>query len=292
MRPIVDRVWKLLTSVKLALGLIIAIAGLGAGSTFFPGTRFFSSPVFLALAAAFCLNLACCAVDRFAGRITRRAPLRLGPDLVHLGLLVLIAGALVTALSRGEGLAYLGEGDSVRLPDGGSLELVSFSFERWPDGRPKDWVSTVRVTGPDGGVVVPSFAIEVNRPLRLGRMRLFQSTWAVEDTAVLADTEGTQHALANGDSVAAGGSTVLFQGRASEDPSAPAVFDVTDSAGTARHAVSAGATLAGLTLVSVSSRALTGLKAVVDRGFPVALAGFALAVAGLALWLVQKRRAA
>jgi cytochrome c biogenesis protein len=278
--------------VKLAMGLIIAIAGLGAGSTFIPGSRFFSSPVFLALAAAFCLNLACCAVDRFAGRITRRAPLRLGPDLVHLGLLVLIAGALVTAMSRGEGLAYLGEGDSVRLPDGGSLELVSFSFERWPDGRPKDWVSTVRVTDRDGGIVVPSFPIEVNRPLRLGRMRLYQSTWAVEDRVVLADTDGEELTLVNGDSVPVGSGRLVFQGRSSDTPAAPAVFDVTDSAGTTRHAVSAGAMLAGFTLVSVSSRALTGLKAVVDMGFPVALAGFALAVAGLALWIYQKRRVA
>jgi cytochrome c biogenesis protein len=289
---IVDRAWKLLTSVKLALGLILAVAALGAASTFIPGSRFFSSPVFFALTAAFCLNLACCAIDRFAGRMSRRAPLRLGSDLVHLGLFVLIAGALITARYRGEGLAYLGEGDSVQLPGGGSLKLVSFAFERWPDGRPKDWVSTVQVTGSDGGVVVPSFAIEVNRPLKLGRMRLYQSTWTIEDTAVLEDATGTEHRLTTGDFLRAGGGNLVFRGRSGDDPSAPAVFDVTDSTGTHRREAPPGATLAGLTLASVSSRTLTGLKAVVDTGSPVALAGFTLAAAGLALWIVRSRRVA
>jgi len=210
---IIDRAWKVLTSVKLALGLILAVAALGAASTFIPRSRFFSSPVFFALMAAFCLNLACCAVDRIAGRLSRRAPLRLGPDLVHLGLLVLLAGALITARYRGEGLAYLGEGDSVQLPGGGSLKLVSFAFERWPDGRPKDWVSTVQVTGSDGGVVVPSFAIEVNRPLKVGRMRLYQSTWTIEDTAVLEDADGEEHRLTSSGSVRTGSGN-LGAGRA------------------------------------------------------------------------------
>lgn len=67
---------------------------------------------------------------------------------------------------------------------------------------------------------------------------------------------------------------------------------MTDSTGTRRREVPPGAALAGLTLTSVSSHTLTGLKAVVDTGFPVALAGFALAAAGLALWIVQRRRAA
>ena len=135
------------------------ITGLGYSS-------FFKSWLFLVPCVLFFINLAVCTVDRLAGRLKRKARRRYGPDLVHVGLLVLIVGALFTATGRQEGTFFLGLGDSIDLPMGYRLRLLDYAYQQYEDGRPRDWISTVEARRGES-LLEASYPIEVNRPLRL-----------------------------------------------------------------------------------------------------------------------------
>lgn len=139
-------IYDLLKSVKTAIVLIITILALALVATLIPQGNeegfyletygslgsiilfldfhtYWRSLVFLAPMGLFALNLLTCTVRRLVVRFKRRDPLRLGPDIVHISLLMLIAGGVITLVSRQEGFVFLGEGDSAELPNG--TELVS-----------------------------------------------------------------------------------------------------------------------------------------------------------------------
>jgi hypothetical protein len=209
------------------------------------------------------------------------------------GLLVLIVGALLSVFGRQQGMAYLGQGDEIRLPGGYSLRLLSCSYEQWPDGRPKDWISTVQVSR-DGAVQLPSCAIEVNRPLKIGGIKVYQASFAREDTAVLKDAAGEVHHIRSGQGFGWEGGTLLFRGLEGSSPEPgedTAVFENWEGqAMTASYRVAVPQAIAGCTLVALSSRELTGLKAVKDPGFIPVVAALAMFAAGLTLTLIQKRK--
>ena len=133
----------------------------------------FSSAAFLILSAAFSVNLASCTARRIAGH-RKRTRRTFGADIIHLGLLILMAGAIVSSQTKEEAVLFLNEGDSLTLPSGKYLNITDFQFDRWDDGRPKDWITTVEIAAaPDkpGDVV----SIEVNKPLRIDGLVIYQS---------------------------------------------------------------------------------------------------------------------
>ncbi len=200
-------------SVRLALLLIVLIVVLSLLATLVPQGRpeswyqaryapgilavitflhlagFFRSAIFLVPIGFFTASLACCTVDRLVRRVRTGAPHRYGPDLVHIGLLVLVAGGLVTAMGRQETTWSLGEGDEAGIGSGYTLRLVSFQYLRYDNGSPRDWISTVNVAR-EGRDEIAAFPIEVNHPLRLKGITVFQSTFEVNGTLRLRDPEG------------------------------------------------------------------------------------------------------
>ena len=254
--------------------------------TFLGYGNFFKSPLFLVPCAPFFVNLAVCTVDRVAGRLRRKARRRYGPDLVHLGLLVMIVGALLSTWGRREGSFYLGRGDSIDLPMGYRLTLLDYVDKRYEDGRPQDWVSTVQASRGEK-VLAASYPIEVNRPLRLRGLRIYQSSFKREDTAQLREPGGQTLPIRDGQYFEWQDGILYFAG-------------IQD--GKARFERWKGHTLAETlslaeaqpvgpyTIVGLSSRELTGLKAVRDPGFLPVLAALLVVVAGLALTFIQKSR--
>jgi len=302
--------YRLFKSVKLAVGSILILAVLCLLSTLIPQGLdpahylnrypqplgrlivalgfhdFFRSPGFSIPCLLFAVNLSVCAASRCFGRLRRGLRLRLGPDLIHAGLLVVIAGALVSARLRWERTFFLAPGDPpAELPGGCTLRLLDYRQDRYPDGRPKEWVSIVSVQA-RGGTLIGSYPIRVNHPLRLPRLKIHQTSIQREDTALLLGPDGGLSAIHRGQYFEWRGAILVFAGIENGE----AVFERRQGrARPAVHRLSVSQRIGAYRLVGLSSRELSGLTAVRDPGFIPAAAGLALVAAGLGLAFVQKK---
>jgi len=171
--------------------------------------NFFRSLLFLVPAALFFVNLTVCTVYRLATRIKRKARLRLGPDIIHIGLIILMLAGIVTLFGRREGSVYLAPGDSVKIPGGYELVLNSFTYEVYRDGRPKEWVSDVEF----GKSVSKArkYRIKVNKPLKAGTLNIFQYSYRDLSSVVLkalsGEKNGTTYSMHPGNSIREAGAT-------------------------------------------------------------------------------------
>jgi len=315
---IVGAIYRFLRSVRLAVVVSLILTALLLVSTLVPQgepqafyqaryspivyglvmmfgfDRFFTSALFLLPALLFSVNLGVCAVDRVVRRTRTRAKLRLGPDLIHIGLLVLIASGLATALGRQATDLSLGVGDTAGVSPGYTLRLVDFQYLTYPDGSPRDWISTVSVSK-DGQVRIPSFPIKVNHPLRLHGVRVYQSTWGIEGSLQLRDQTGTSVTATTGQGFQDGDSFWMFsQVQKSGNAAHPwrAVFDEyrgQETSPASTKTVENGEAIGPYTVESVSAREVTGLTAEKDPGGVPFLIAAGLIVVGLALTFIQKR---
>lgn len=170
MKSFFDRFYDALRSVKLAVVLLVllalfAIAGgiipQGKSASFYlqnyPGLgsrillglgldHVFSSFLFLLVSAVFAVNLTVCTFHRLTNEFSKpREKRRHGPDLLHIGLIILLFGGILSSRSRTETFMNLRKGDSARLPGGAKIVLVDLKYDQYPDGRPKSWESTVAI---------------------------------------------------------------------------------------------------------------------------------------------------
>jgi cytochrome c biogenesis protein len=237
------------------------------------------------------VNLAACTIRRFARQLRRPARRRHGPDLLHLGLIVLMVGAVVSWLAKGTGSVTLAPGESVTLPDGSTLTVTDFRYERYADGRPKDWVSTLRITKA-GVVALDGFELRVNRPLRRGGFTFYQSTYGTVWQLSLRDDAGVEQVLHEGEQAVVGGTTILFMTAEETDGSATgrAVIQVGegDTAQVAR--VASGDRVGSATVSEVRGVLATGIEAVADPGWPMVAVALALIAIGTTLTFYQKLR--
>lgn len=101
---------------------------------------------------------------------------RFGSDVVHLGLLVILAGGLTSALAGKRSQIALREGQTAAVPGAAfSVRLDRFDTEYYPQGGVKDWKSTVTVV--EKGASVLTRAVEVNHPLTYRGFALYQSSY-------------------------------------------------------------------------------------------------------------------
>jgi cytochrome c biogenesis protein ResB len=311
----IKAIYHFLKSPRLAVVVILVIASLSLLATLVPQRLsdawyqahygavayglisalgmegFFRSVLFLAPVCLFTVNLGVCAVDRFVGRVRRGAPNRFGPDLVHIGLLVLIAGGLVTGLGRQEQSWTLAAGDVADLTPAYSITLVSLESKLYENGSPKEWTSTVKVMH-DGKEELSAYPVQVNHPLRLHGLSVYQADWGIDGTLQLADPEGKliSPPPSPGDWFEDGGTRWVFM-RFQKDG---AWWQVSWSQYRGGEVVSTrtlgmGQTIGPFTVRGIDAHEVTGLKAVRDPGYAPFLAALVLVMAGLALTFFQKR---
>ena len=111
------------------------------------------------------------------GLLARKRRLgRFGSDVVHLGLLVILAGGFVSGLGgRRADLALL-EGQTADVPNAAfRVRLDRFETEYYPQGGVKDWKSTVTVI--EGGAPVLTRVVEVNQPLSYRGFSFYQTNY-------------------------------------------------------------------------------------------------------------------
>jgi len=125
--------------------------------------------------------------DRLAAR--RGVAGRVGPLLVHAGMVVLMLGAAWGALAGNRLERFLAPGNSLELLDRGgrtqlTVALDGFRIERDPAGRPEQFRSSLRLIPPaeaaaEGSRPPLEAEISVNHPLRHQGITLYQADWSL-----------------------------------------------------------------------------------------------------------------
>ncbi len=114
-----------------------------------------------------------------------------GADTVHLGLLVILAGGIVSGLWSVRNEIALREGETVAVPRAGfDIRLDKFETEYYPQGMVKAWKSTVTVVA--AGRPARAATIEVNRPLSHGGFSFYQTSYGWDWDAAEVEVEATK----------------------------------------------------------------------------------------------------
>jgi len=232
-----------------------------------------------------------CAVDRLIIRFKRKIKKKLGPDILHIGVLILIIGTVITALGRRENVFYLGEGDTVQLPGKYSIHLKSFKYIKYEDGRPKDWISTIDVEK-NQELIIDSFSIEVNKPLKIGSMKVYQDSYYKKNKLILKDSKGNKYTITSGQGFESEDILLIFVD-IEKDEINPyrnrAVFKkLKDNKLISVLYKTVSNKIGDFTIESISSQYFTGLKVVVDPGFIPVIFSLILIAFGITLTFVQK----
>ncbi len=118
------------------------------------------------------------------GRIAARQGVvgRIGPILIHLGMILLMIGATYGSLNSRTIEKFLVPGRSIDLLNKNeeknlTIELQKFQIERDPQGRAEQYRSLVHIVEPNGNN--QSKEISVNYPLRYKGLTLYQADWSL-----------------------------------------------------------------------------------------------------------------
>ena len=118
------------------------------------------------------------------GRLAARQGVigRVGPILIHLGLIILMIGATYGSLNGQSIEKFLAPGRSIDLLDknkekGLTIKLQKFKIERDPQGRAEQYRSIVNIIEPSGDEKEKE--ISVNYPLRYKGLTLYQADWGL-----------------------------------------------------------------------------------------------------------------
>jgi cytochrome c biogenesis protein len=123
--------------------------------------------------------------DRLAAR--RGVVGRIGPLLVHAGLVVLMLGAAWGALAGQRLERFLAPGRDLELIDSRgrtqlTLTLDDFTIQRDPAGRAEQFTSRLRLQPPpgtEGETGTRSAEVSVNHPLRFRGLTVYQADWSL-----------------------------------------------------------------------------------------------------------------
>jgi cytochrome c biogenesis protein len=99
-----------------------------------------------------------------------------GSDIVHIGLIIIIIGGIVSGLGGFRTDLNISEGETIPIPQADfKLRLDKFVTEYHPNGSVKDWKSTLTVI--ENGSDISSKTIEVNHPLSYKGIVFYQSRY-------------------------------------------------------------------------------------------------------------------
>ena len=131
-------------------------------------------------------------INETDGRIAARKGVigRLGPILIHLGMIVLMIGATYGSLNGQTIEKFLAPGRSLDLLDKNkekvlTIELQNFKIERDPQGRAEQYRSKVNIIDPNGNIEAKE--ISVNYPLRYQGLTLYQAEWSLAAVTIKFD---------------------------------------------------------------------------------------------------------
>ncbi len=246
---------------------------------------FFGSILFIIPSFLFFANLSACTVKRFVRELRKKGKRHFGPDILHVGLMILVIGSVWSFSGHQQGSVMLAPGDGVNLPDGAVLHLDDFRFERYDDGRPRDWVSVVSILK-DGKSVRDRVEVRVNAPLHYEGLTFYQASYEEVPALALSDSAGTEYLLAQGEERVVDGLAYLFMAPDADGKRAVMRLGSGLEGRTVKHGP--GEAVGALRVVGLRPQLAAGLEAVSDPGYPLVFAALALIAAGTAWTFAQK----
>lgn len=249
--------------------------------------NFFRSWLFLIFSSLFFINLATCSILRLHRRIRRKAPLRLGPDIIHLSLLLIIVLGVFVLFTRQETMVMLEAEDSFFLPDGTEISLVVFEIEYYEDGRPADWVSRILVKSGDKS---QEYSLEVNKPFQHGSYRIFQSAFDLKPHAIIRDDDH-DHELNRRDGLPVDEGALYLMDIHDIEGEAYGTFFLTKDSNSQDYeelVLKSGDSFHGYFVDDLFITKTTGLQIVYQPGNTLILAALLLFCVGLAVTFYQK----
>jgi cytochrome c biogenesis protein ResB len=267
-------------SVRFAIAAFIAVALVSAMATIVDRPGIFRGPLFLVPAGLFTLSLLACTVDSLVRR-PRRPLTGYAHDIIHVGVLILIAGGALTLLAAREDQVVMQIGDRVAIRGEWEIEL------RESIRTESNWESTLAIRR--GGEPAGTRVVSVNNPVRIGGVRLLQQTWGESEGLVLEGAGGDRYVMMPGEGLSSDETTIILE----PAPDAPLGLQFARYAGSERTgsvAVERGMEIAGLTVTGTERRVQSGLQVVHDPGAPIALAGAIVLIAGMGLYVMKKVR--
>ncbi len=130
---------------------------------------------------------------KFKSHISARRGLigKVGPLVVHIGLIVLLIGSAYGSFTSQSKEQYLLPGESLNLINESTnsianVKLVDFSIERESDGIPKQFVSKLDFSSEDLKLNEIKTA-KVNHPIRFKGLTIYQADWAISNVVLEID---------------------------------------------------------------------------------------------------------
>ena len=124
---------------------------------------------------------------------------RVGPILVHSGLIILLIGSAYGNFTRNSLEEYLIPNESIDLindvsKEKFSLKLKNFNIQREDDGLPKQFTSNLEIYSNKSNETIKK-QTEVNHPLRYEGLTIYQADWAISSIILEIDKIKYQFAL-------------------------------------------------------------------------------------------------
>jgi len=130
---------------------------------------------------------------KFKSHISARKGLigKIGPLVVHIGLIVLLIGSAYGSFTSQSKEQYLLPGESLDLinestDSKANIKLVDFSIERESDGIPKQFISKLDFSSEDSKLNEIK-TVKVNHPIRFKGLTIYQADWAISNVVLEID---------------------------------------------------------------------------------------------------------
>ncbi|WP_028972895.1 cytochrome c biogenesis protein ResB [Spirochaeta cellobiosiphila] len=136
---------------------------------------FFSSPLFITVVLLFGLNLAGCTLVRLSKSIKSKRK-DFGPDIIHIGILLVIVGGVTSAMTAERLQFYLKPGQALQIGSNLVIGITDFEFQKDEKGYPKQWISTGIMTDREGHKI-SDFMTSVNNPYRYHGITIYQYSY-------------------------------------------------------------------------------------------------------------------
>jgi len=121
----------------------------------------------------------------YGNRISARKGVagKLGPIIVHIGLLILLIGSAYGNFTRQSKEQYLTNNEELDLINDSSnekftIKLKEFSIVRENDGKPKQFISTLDFKTNKSDIIEEKIA-KVNHPIRYQGLTIYQADWSI-----------------------------------------------------------------------------------------------------------------